>query len=59
FKLSTDLCSSNRYVQMVWMERNSQEMVFDNNVLPLVSPRVPTQTNGSDCGVYVLRYTKA
>lgn len=34
-------------------------MLFDNEVLPLVNPRVPTQINGCDCGVYVLRYAKA
>eukprot|EP00903_Cladosiphon_okamuranus_P020870 g19165.t1 len=49
-----------KYLQMKWREskHKHQGMVFDKNVLPLVSPRVPTQINGCDCGVYVLRYAK-
>lgn len=34
-------------------------MDFTRSVLPLVRPTVPTQTNGVDCGLYVLRYAKA
>ena len=48
-----------RYLQMKWKESKRQAMVFDKDVLPLVAPRVPTQINGCDCGVYVLRYAKA
>ncbi|CAM9646914.1 unnamed protein product, partial [Hapterophycus canaliculatus] len=47
-----------RYLQMKWAEGQTQQTQFDDNVLPLVSPRVPTQSNGCDWGVYVLRYAK-
>ncbi|CAN0088497.1 unnamed protein product, partial [Hapterophycus canaliculatus] len=47
-----------RYLQAKWVEGNTQKIEFDDNVLPIVSPRVPTQSNGCDCGVYVLRYAK-
>ncbi|CAN0489608.1 unnamed protein product, partial [Hapterophycus canaliculatus] len=48
-----------RYLERKWREgAGNREMAFDKRVLPLVRPRVPTQINGCDCGVYVLRYAK-
>ncbi|CAN0018782.1 unnamed protein product, partial [Scytosiphon promiscuus] len=48
-----------KYLERKWKESASnREMTFDRLVLPLVRPRVPTQINGCDCGVYVLRYAK-
>ncbi len=49
----------NRYLEAKWKESGREEMEFTNSVLPLVLPTVPTQINGCDCGVYVLRYAKA
>ncbi|CAN0441118.1 unnamed protein product, partial [Ectocarpus fasciculatus] len=45
-----------RYLQAKWKETGRGEMLFNKDVFPLVHPRVPTQINGCDCGVYVLRY---
>lgn len=33
-------------------------VAFATNALPLVSPAVPLQTNGWDCGVFLLRYAR-
>lgn len=47
-----------RYLEEKWKESGRKAMDFDDDILPLVRPRVPTQINGCDCGVYVLRYAK-
>lgn len=46
-------------MQRKWKQWKGREMAFDETLLPLVSPKAPTQTNGCDCGMYVLRYVKA
>ncbi|CAM9784990.1 unnamed protein product [Pylaiella littoralis] len=47
-----------KYLEEKWKESGRKAMDFDDDILPLVRPRVPTQINGCDCGVYVLRYAK-
>eukprot|EP00904_Undaria_pinnatifida_P005284 jgi/Undpi1/1886/HiC_scaffold_12.g05273.m1 len=50
-----------RYLEKKWNEEKREDKgdaAFDWSDLPLVRPRAPSQINGCDCGVYVLRYAK-
>ena len=41
---------------MVWAAQQGVEFKFTNKNLPLRKPKVPQQSNGSDCGVFLLHF---
>ncbi|CAM9923865.1 unnamed protein product, partial [Sphacelaria rigidula] len=47
-----------RYLQMKWDGISGNKEMSFRDVFPLVRPKAPTQINGCDCGVYVLRYAQ-
>ncbi|CAM9201167.1 unnamed protein product [Chrysoparadoxa australica] len=47
------------YVEMEWESLHPGKQVkFDEDMMPLVQPKVPGQTNGCDCGVFLLQYAE-
>ena len=48
-----------RYLEEKWKEAGNGNIALHGETFPLVQPNAPTQINGCDCGVYVLRYAKA
>ncbi|CAN0030502.1 unnamed protein product [Ectocarpus fasciculatus] len=47
------------FLQAKWDDSERGVTKFNQEVLPLVRPLAPSQNNGSDCGMYALRYAKA
>jgi hypothetical protein len=45
------------YLEHEWIsKRGHMRASFDEASIPLIQPKVPTQSNGCDCGVFVLMY---
>ncbi|CAM9544602.1 unnamed protein product [Ascophyllum nodosum] len=47
-----------RYLEEKWKEAGNGNIALHGETFPLVQPNAPTQINGCDCGVYILRYAK-
>merc|ERR1712130_672891 len=51
-----------KYLSLIWAEKESKEgkepsgFGFNSNNLPLRRTTVPQQSNGSDCGVFLLHF---
>ena len=41
-----------------WKLKHGSEKSFTKDMMPDYHPRVPYQTNTSDCGLYVLQYVE-
>jgi len=54
--------SIRKYLSLIWAEKESKEgknpsgFMFNGNNLPLRRTTVPQQSNGSDCGVFLLHF---
>ncbi|XP_013776519.1 sentrin-specific protease 6-like isoform X1 [Limulus polyphemus] len=47
------------YLACEWKAKKGATKVFDRDTMRGYTPRVPQQTNFSDCGLYVLQYTES
>ncbi|XP_067132047.1 sentrin-specific protease 6-like isoform X2 [Centruroides vittatus] len=47
------------YLAVEWYTKKGKQRIFDRDTMRGFTPRVPQQTNYSDCGIYVLQYVES
>lgn len=47
------------YLAVEWYTKKGKKRTFDRDTMRGFTPRVPQQTNYSDCGIYVLQYVES
>ena len=47
-----------RYLRLEWEDKKEKSMPYKEYEICSVRPKVPVQTNGSDCGVFALEYSR-
>ena len=54
------VCNNLRtYLTMEWRAKMSSERTFSVSDLPAYCPRIPQQTNMTDCGIFLLQYVES